>query len=168
MKFVFYSVRSRKNKKEKGYNVRGLRINFERLLFISFIVTFILLIFVQAALMSPSVRTFMSVNNGYEGVPLGPEEYLYKEGQLELETSETENAGELKILINGDEAAAFTSKNISINVKDGDVVEIDGSTVQESVEVGITSKSTNITSDCIGKRIRVKSNVKKLLKVKID
>ena len=74
---------------------------------------------------------------------------------------------DLKLLVNGDEVAAFSQKLINIKVKHGDVISIDGSLAGES-EVEIVSASTNIISNDIGKRIKVNSNVKQLTRIIIE
>ncbi|MCR4435573.1 MAG: hypothetical protein QHH06_02575 [Clostridiales bacterium] len=153
-----------KNGEKSG---RG-KINFERMLYLSFVVTFAVLIVVQSALTSPAVRTFLAVDGDSERVPLGYEEYLYKEGEIVLQLLEQEGDENIKVLVNGDEAAAFSNSYASIAVKDGDVVEIDGSGIKREIEVQVISKSPNIRTDCVGKKVKVNSNVKKLATIRIE
>lgn len=162
MKLIMYKVKQGKKNERRGNG-----ISMERLLFLSFVVTFVLLVIVQAALTSPAVRETLSISDELEGVPLGVEEFLYNEGKLGLELVNEENNQELKVLVNGDEVEVFSSKYIDIAVKDGDVVEIDGSYVQGEIEVRIISKSDNISTDCIAKSVKVNSNIEKLVKVRV-
>ncbi|MCX8132148.1 MAG: hypothetical protein N3I35_18895 [Clostridia bacterium] len=143
------------------------KFSFERFMFFTFIIAFTLLVIVQTALISPSVRTFVNGNDEFEGTPLGVEEYLYEEGEIGLKLLSGSPDGRLKVLINGDEAAVFNNSVISLPVKDGDIVEIDGSGIQDEAEVIIITKSENIDSECANKRVRIKSGVKKLTQVKI-
>lgn len=143
-------------------------MKLERVLFTAFFITFIVMIFVQAAMINPSIRTFITSTNEYEGAPLGVEEYLYSQGELGLKLVNAESNDNLKVLVNGDQVAAFTSRGVSLKVKNGDVVEIDGSNVDVDSVVGIVSKSANITTDCVNKTVNVKLEVKRLVKVKIE
>ena len=163
MKLLMYKVNT--NKKNERAQIK---LGMERVLFFAFIVTFTLMIIIQAALMNPSVRTFLSVSNEFEGTPLGVEEYLYDEGELSLELLGDESNSEIKILINGEETADFSDNNIRLTVRDGDVIEIDGSNVNDSVEVMVVSGSNNISAECINTWVKVKSNVRRLVKVKIE
>lgn len=153
----------------KGKNkARINRVSVERFLFLAFIVTFIILIAAQAALMNPSIRTFLTSDNEFEGTPLGVEEFLYNEGEIGLELLNAEKDPDLKVLVNGDVVDVFDTKDLSISVKEGDVVEIDGTGVSSDAEVSVVSKSNNISSECIGKSVKVQSNVKKIVKIKMN
>jgi hypothetical protein len=167
LKFILYRVNGKK-KKGNHREKKVPKYSIERILFFSFICIFFLLIIVQTALVSPSIKAFVSTGSEFEGVPLGVEEFLYREGDIKLQILSGNGSSDIKALVNGDEVAAFSSKNISLKVKDGDVVEIDGSSVRDETEVGVVFKSENISDDCLGKSVIVKSNIKKLIKVKIQ
>jgi len=162
LKLLVFRYGRKRNKKT------NIKINIERFLFLAFICTFITLVIVQVALMSPSIRTFLNVSNDYEGRPLGLEEFLYKEGEIAIGLVNGDSNPGLKVLINGDEVSQFDEKIINLKVKDGDVIEIDGSAVRGEAETEIVSKSDNIDVDCLGKTVKVQSNIKKLVKVIID
>ncbi len=162
MKILMYRVGNKSSVKRNS-----VRINAERILFLSFIITFLLLVTVQAALLNPSIRTFLVSNEEYDGVPLGVEEFLYKQGEIGMELLSEEANSNVKILVNGDETAAFKSKKLNLRVKDGDVVEIDGSGEKNECIVVIKSKSDNIATECVNRGIRVKSNIRKLVEVKM-
>ena len=100
-------------------------------------------------------------------MPLGEEEFLYKEGSLALELVNCESDNNLKVLVNGEEAAVFYSNQLNLAVKDGDVVEVDGSSASEECEVRIISGSENIATECTGCSVTVNSDIKKLIKVKM-
>lgn len=140
----------------------------ERVLFSLFILTFFIMVIAQTVLVTPSLRTFFSVDDQNEGTPLGLEEFLYKEGELGLELVGMDSNTELKILVNGNEVAVFTEKILYIPVRDGDVVEIDGNALQQQEEVRILSKSDNITTSCVGKSVRLEKGIRKLVKVRVE
>lgn len=163
MKFLFYKVKKRKTQRSEA-----LSMSVERLLFFSFIVTFILMIIVQTALLSPSIRTFLSVDSEYEGTPLALEEYLFEDGGLTLKLINSGKNNLIKVMVNGDPVAAFETSEINLRVKNGDVVEIDGSKSKSAEEVEITSKTDNVISDCLNKKVKVQSNIKTLVRVRVD
>lgn len=146
---------------------RNQSINIERLLFLTCIGVFILMLFVQAALTSPSVRTFINGTSTLEGIPLETEEYLYAEGEIELKLLSNNSNEDLKILLNGEELTAFSQDSIKLTVKNGDVIEIDASNSYENNIVEIASKSENIATDCLGKKLSVNGKIKQLVKLKV-
>lgn len=161
MKLIFCRINNRKK------NIKSNRaIYFERVLYMSFIITFAVLIIAQAVLVNDDVRTTLSISNQYEGSPLGIEEFLYEEGNVVLQLVDEESNTNLKILVNGDEIQSFDTKNIEIKVKNGDVIEIDGSETEIECEVEIVSSSDNIILEYESRRIYIKSDVKRIAKVK--
>lgn len=164
MRFLIYKVKGKGNEKRRS----TFGVNIERVLFLSFIAVFVLLIAVQAALLNPSVRTFLTSDSEYEGAPLALEEYLFEEGELGLSLVNAESSPKLKVLVNGDEVANFSIKKIDIKVRNGDVVEIDGSQLKNPAEVEIFSKSDNVITDCLNKKIKVRSNITNLIKVNVE
>jgi len=162
MKMVYYKVKKQSKKREKKPDS-----SFERLLYISFVITFVVLVIVQAALTNPSVRTYLTLNADFEGTPLQTEEYLYNKGELGLALLRGDVDGSVKVLVNGQEAAAFNGKELTIEVKEGDVIEIDCSMSMNTAEVEVVSYSGNISPECVGKRVEVKSGIKKLVKVQV-
>ncbi|MFZ5989775.1 MAG: hypothetical protein ACOYWZ_21990 [Bacillota bacterium] len=156
-------------KKEKKHvrKEKNPRFGFERVLFFSFVCIFLTLIAVQTAMMNPSVRTFLVDDSGLEGSPLSLEEYLYSEGEISLALCEGDYNEDLKVLVNGDEVAVFSDNVVNLMVKDGDVIEVDGSLAGEA-EVEIISASENIANENIGKIVKVNSDVKELTKITIE
>jgi hypothetical protein len=142
--------------------------NLERFLFLSCIFVFVALIIAQAALLSPAVRTSLSLNSDLEGAPLGTEEILYAEGRLVLQAFDAKKDYNLKVLVNGDEVARFADNKAELTVRNGDVIEIDGSSVHNDVKVAVVYKSDNILTDCLNKAVLVNSNVRRFMKVRIN
>jgi len=140
----------------------------ERALLIAFIAVFAVLIAAQAALTDSSVRIALNADDSLEGRPLGPEEYLYNEGEIVLKLIDGECGGEIKVLLNGTEASSFAEREVSLRVKDGDVIEIDGSLTPHGISVKTVSGSGGVSRDCIGKSITVNSNTKALVKIRFN
>lgn len=162
MKLIFFNYKLNSKKRNKIQ-----KLNIERLLFLSCIIVFVLMLLVQAALTSPSVRTFLNGSSSLEGIPLETEEYMFAEGKLGLKLINCQRNYSLKVLINGEDIQAFDENIVNLKVRNGDVVEIDGSGTSEENEVEIVSKDENIISDCLGKKVSVNGNVKQLIKIKV-
>lgn len=163
MKFVVFRYGGKKGKK------RALKsINFEKLLMLSFASVFGLMVIVQILLATPSVRTMFVEDIEFEGSPVSAEEYLYKEGEVVLELYGRESDQDIKVLLNGDEAADFSNKLVKLSVREGDVIEIDGTDSVYASEIGVSWCSDNITDDCTGRKVNVFSNVKNLLRIKME
>ncbi len=163
MKFVLYKVRSknRSSKFRTGFNT-------ERVLFLSFLIIFCFTILVQAMLATPSMRTYMTEDKEYEGSPIKVEEYLYKEGEITLELQSGDFDQDLKVLKNGDLVAIFSDKRVKLSVKDGDVIEIDGTDSSHASQIAVASCSGNVSKDSVGRTVSVISNVKSLTKIKME
>lgn len=144
------------------------KINIERLLFFLFIISFTVMLLVQAMLLDPSIRASIVVEDELEGTPLGEEELLYNEGFIILQLVGNTSGENIKVLINGEEFGSFIEDKIMLSVIDGDVIEIDGSNIQEEIDVVIESLSENVSEEFLGKRVTVSSNVKKLGKVRVE
>ncbi len=141
---------------------------FENILFSTCILCFVVLILVQVVLVVPSLRNILHISDKSIGMPLNGDEYLYDQGQITLEMIGEEPDPTVRILVNGDNVAQFDSNEMTISVKDGDVVEIDGS--QSLVEhiVKVESVTTNINSHCTNAVANIQSNIKRLVKIQID
>ncbi len=169
MKIFIRRIKSiNKNKWREGKYTENRKLSFERVIFLTFILAFTFLIVVQTILISPVARTFISGKGELEGIPLGREEYLYDEGEIGVKLLNGNTDGKVKILVNGDEAGVFTSSIVTLKVRHGDVVEVDGSDIGDEVEAVIVTRSDNIDNDCANKRVRVKYGVKKLTQIKIQ
>ncbi|RCX19965.1 hypothetical protein DFR58_10234 [Anaerobacterium chartisolvens] len=169
MKIFIRRIKSiNKNRWREGKYTENRKLSFERIIFLTFILAFTFLIVVQTILISPVARTFISGRSEPEGIPLGREEYLYDEGEIGVKLLNGNADGKVKILVNGDEAGVFTGGIVTLKVRDGDVVEVDGSGTGDEVEAVIVTRSGNIDNDCANKRVRVKYGVKKLTQIKIQ
>jgi hypothetical protein len=140
----------------------------ENILFSTCILCFAVLVLVQIVLAVPSFRSMLNLNDKSMGMPLNGDEYLYNQGQMTLKLISEEPDPTLKILVNGDNVAEFENTEMSINVKDGDVVEIDGSQSLIGHIVKVESITTNINDKCKNASANVSNTIKMLVKVQID
>ncbi len=154
--------------KEKDNQKKRIRSNSEKVFVITFFVLFASLILTQILLAAPSTRKLLVKDVEFEGSPIGVVENLYSEGELELELQNIQKDENLNVLINGDEVAAFSSKSMVLKVRDGDVIEIDGTGTNSSAVIKITKSSNNIENNCVGKIFTVESELKNLFRVKVS
>ncbi|NLC67895.1 MAG: hypothetical protein GX754_03725 [Clostridiaceae bacterium] len=165
---VLKKVEQIKEKSRRTIRNKILGINAERMLFISFMTFFILLIMAQIILVIPGLTENMNLNMHTEGTPLKNEEYLFSHGELTLKLLGKGTGKDVKILVNGEEKDAFTNSEKTIKVKYGDVIEIDNTKSSDYVEIEIVSKSNNIMTAYVGQKFRIKKEVKKIMKVRIQ
>lgn len=154
--------RIKRNKRAKSEET------FEHLLYFSFVVIFFVLVISQTILMSPTMHSYLETNNSVEGVPLGPEEYLYDRGKISLALSGREIDENLKVLINGEEAAAFSVNELDLEVKSGDVIEVDARNSELPVNIEVVTASSNMSSVYIGQIFKISSASQKILKVRLN
>jgi len=141
---------------------------FENLLFGICIICFIVLVTIQVVLVIPSAREYLNLTDKSIGVPLSKDEFLYKQGQITLKMTGTEPDPAVQILVNGDTVSMFDNLLMNIDVKDGDVIEIDGSQSSIGHIITVEAISSNISSTCSTSVARVESNFQRLLKVKFN
>jgi hypothetical protein len=154
--------------KEEKIDKKDNSIFFENGLFLTCIVVFFILIAVQIALVIPNVRDNFNLSDRSIGIPLKGDEYLYNQGQVTLKMMGDEPDSMVKILINGDYTAMFENLEMNINVKDGDVIEIDGSKSLLGHVVMVKELTSNIDRECGNAVAKVESNLQTLVKIRIN
>ena len=154
--------------KEANSLIVKKHMDFERIIHTAFFIVFLVLIMLQTAIFFPSINFTVIEKDNLIGVPIGKEEYLYKEGALVLTLLDFESYPALKVLVNGEERAAFLGKTVNINVTDGDVVEMDGSETNANTSFAVTSISPDIDQRYLGKTFIVGREVMKIFKVRLD
>lgn len=162
MKVALFNQRieDRVNKIEKKTGAE----RFEWFMFKAFLTFFIILIAVQAALLNPSLR--LSILDYYiEGEPLKTEAYLFVPCRMELKLINIDKCPNLKVLVNGMEKAEFESNAVLLELKDGDIVELDASSILVLATVQISAVSENIKG-ILGKTIYVADGISPVVKVK--
>jgi len=140
---------------------------FEWLMFKALFVAFIMLIASQAALANLSIRSSVSDNYYIEGEPLCSEAYLFIPCKMELKLINVETCPNLKVLVNGVNTATFNNNRILLELKEGDVVELDGSSVLTLPVVQISAVSENLGS-ILGKTISVADGITFVARMKIS
>ncbi len=146
------------SKKQKVNHVPAEKA--ERVLKWACLFFFVLLIVSQAIMMLPSVRPFYE-KEALDGVSLGSEAYLYEPCKIELKLIDKEDCPELKVLVNGEEAGAFLSDTLLLELKEGDVVELDASELLIKAEVQVTAVSSNLSA-LLGKSFEVSGGIIKV------
>lgn len=142
--------------------------SLEKMLFRTCIVFFVALVSVQIILTVPSVRTKLNITDKSIGIPLGSDEYLYGRGMITLTMMSEEPDPTVKILVNGEEIAMFENIKMSVNVNDGDVIEIDGSSSPSGHIIKVENVSSNINKKCLNANANVQFEIKKLVRVQFN
>jgi hypothetical protein len=154
-------------KRDKDVNKNKGTI-FENLLFSTCIVCFIILVLIQIVFVIPSARDNLNLSDKSIGVPLSEDDYLYNQGQITLKMLGSDPDPMVGILVNGDVVAMFENLTMNIDVKDGDVIEIDGSQSLIGHIISVESVSASVNSKCSAAVARVETNIQKLLKVQVN
>lgn len=157
---IFRFKENKETNKDKG-------TIFENLLFGTCIVCFVILIIIQIVLVIPATRDHLNLSDKSIGVPLRKDDYLYDQGQITLKMIGSDPDPTVRILVNGDAIAMFEKLMMSITVKDGDVIEIDGSQSLLGHIIRVEAISANINSKCSTAVARVESNMQRLVKVQL-
>lgn len=131
---------------------------FEWFMFKAFLICFFALIAAQTVLLNPSVRSSALEHYYIEGEPLKEEAYLFVPCKMELHLINTDSCADLKVLVNGEEKAAFEGDTVLLELKNGDVVELDASSVLVLATVQVSAVSENIKS-ILGKTITVSDGI---------
>lgn len=132
----------------------------ERLLKGAFLAFFILLVISQAVLTDPSIRSYLN-REEIDGVSMGSEAYLFEPCKMELKLNSSDYCPELRVMVNGEEAGAFSESTILLELKAGDVVELDASRLLLTAEVRITAVSSNI-ADLLGRSFEAADGIVKI------
>lgn len=130
---------------------------FDRLLIGFCFAVFFILIAVQAAMIHPGIRSVFFYEQ-IEGSPLLSEVFLYVPCKMELSLVNMGQCPDLKVLVNGEEEDFFMEKTVLLDLKDGDVVQLDGCNVPVQAQVQISAVSQNITG-LLGKSVVVRDGI---------
>lgn len=129
----------RLKREKKAWKCDGI----EKILRNIFIVVFVTFIAVQAVLTNDGTRDLL-VRDALDGVPLGDEAFLFETCRMELKLDGMAGRPELKVLVNGAEAGNFSNGAVLLELKEGDVVELDASGLLVHTEVQISAVSRNL------------------------
>ena len=130
----------KRRKKEKKVLICD---GIEKVLRNIFIVVLVLFIAAQAVLTDDGMRELL-VRDALDGEPLGNETFLFETCKMELKLDGMSEIPELKVLVNGTEAGDFRNGSVLLELKEGDVVELDASGLLVHTEVKISAVSRNL------------------------
>lgn len=125
------------------------------------------LIVTQALLMNDSIKTFISRTDKLEGRSITESQLFLKRGEIQISI---ENYSTLKPLIfyqNGKRVPSPNGRTIKLSVKDGDIIEASGGSINDTAILKVTSVTNNITVPQPGKLIYVNDNLAIIDRVKI-
>lgn len=104
-----------------------------------------------------------------EGRPIRPVEFFYSEGFVILKIESNPFVGKsIKILVNGDEVCDMRNLENKILLKNCDVLEIDGTLINEEVTIRITKKSDNMQNSCVNKLLKIQGNLIKVFTAMVE
>lgn len=138
---------------------------FERFLLKAVISALIILVAVQAAFLSPVLKTFVSHDDKLKGEELKEEAYFFIPCKMELKLLNLENCPDLEVLVNGEKHTAFDNNSVLLDLKDGDVVELDAGSVLVEANVQVSAVSSNI-SGYLGKTMSVSDGINQVALVR--
>jgi len=147
--------------KESGIGkekIKSFFDRFDRLLINAFFAAFVILVVVQAFNLWFRVSMPDPGSSFYEGEPLTQEVYLYTPCKMELKLTNIDSCPELKVLVNGEEYARFYDKTVLLELKEGDVVELDASEILVIAEVQVSGVSEN-RKEHLGKNFVVSDGI---------
>lgn len=141
---------------------------FEKLLYGLTILSLVLLFFFQSIQFVPAFNKMIIKQQSREGTPIAKEEFLYKKGEITLCLADLKSSPQLKVLVNGEEKGFFSNNELTLELVDGDIVEVDASEVSENIKIYISKASTVISEEYSRKSFFIGNSVQKLFKFEIS
>lgn len=159
---------ARESEKEKRIN-KLQKIGVKRfdylLIGIGFTVL-VIMITVQAAMVHPDFRATYFYEQ-IEGDPLSAEVFLFIPCKMELTLTNMSQCLDMKVLVNGEEKESFKEKVLLLELKDGDVVQLDGTNVPVLAQVQISAVSQNIQG-LLGKTVTVTDGITTVANISVE
>jgi hypothetical protein len=118
---------------------------------------FFLLIAVQAAMMHPDIKSAFFYEQ-IEGSPLSAEVCFFNSCKIELMLTNLSKCPDMKVLVNGEQKDSFECRTVSLDLKDGDVVQLDGCNVPVLAQVQISAVSRK-NENLLGKKVVVSKGI---------
>jgi hypothetical protein len=125
----------------------------------------VLLVAVQAAMLDPAVKSAISGEKELEGEVLQEEAYFYTPCKMEMKLLNIDSCPDLEVLVNGEKRAAFDENSVLLELKKGDVVELDASYVLVEADVQVSAVSSNIAG-LLGRTMKVTDGINTVALVK--
>ena len=149
----------------KILKLEGVKI--EKLFLVIFIICFLALLIAQALMTNLNIRSILTQEEKVEGVFLGKSDQLFSKGIMTLDLVNCENADNVWVLVNGERTESFYKKQISISVRDSDLVEIDGTESDEPVKLKVDSCSKNVRLTIDNSVLEINKNIAVLARTKV-
>lgn len=132
----------------------------ERLIIKGVLFAFVLLIAGQLALLDPALRERFSYTSRLEGqAETAMARMSARQGNITLSLLQYDRLPQAKVRVNGREVASFTTTNVTVKVKKGDLLEIDGTKLPRTVSFQVISASADVLSPPVGKRFVAGGNI---------
>lgn len=145
-----------------------ITLKLERLILKAVISGIILLIIFQAIMLNDTARVFLNYTTRLEGDSLQETGLLSAKGKIIVKLENQELCSDALLLVNGEPAARFDKREIEVQVKNNDLIEIDTSRVKNQIiyftVVGI---SDNVLEPSIGTRIKAKNKIEVISRIKL-
>ncbi|MDP2857959.1 MAG: hypothetical protein Q8P50_08285 [Bacillota bacterium] len=130
----------------------------------------------QALLLNPSIRRMVSLVDRLEGEPLAVARRIDPEPKpplprlagtftIQLENSTGRTA---VLLLNGEEVATFEKGIVTVEVRSGDLVEVDGGLFAREMRFRVTQASKGMVAPFSGQLLTTKGTIEILARVKIQ
>lgn len=170
MKISLLAEANEARKSEEEKKINKLQKNgakrFEYLLIGIGFTVLIIMITVQAAMVHPDFRAAYFYEQ-MEGDPLSTEVFLFVPCKMELTLTNMSQCLDMKVLVNGEEKDYFKEKLLLLELKDGDVVQLDGTDVPVLAQVQISAVSQNIQG-LLGKTVIVTDGITTIANISVE
>jgi|GEM_PF-1600899 len=117
-------------------------ISFDNLIAFFVMAGFLTVIITQVLMLNDNIRVFLNSTEKIEGININT--YLSKDGTLKLELVNMEKAPNAYVLINGDPKYSFKNKSVDISIKQGELIEIDGTKYKQTLYIKVADSSDNV------------------------
>ncbi|WP_434579114.1 hypothetical protein [Thermoanaerobacterium thermosaccharolyticum] len=117
-------------------------ISFDNLIAFFVMAGFLTVIITQVLMLNDNIRVFLNSTEKIEGININT--YLSKDGTLKLELVNMEKAPSAYVLINGDPKYSFKNKSVDISIKQGELIEIDGTKYKQTLYIKVADSSDNV------------------------
>ncbi len=156
----------RKRPKLKILSLEGPKV--ERLLITCFLVCLVILVTAQILMINPDIRVFLTGEEKVEGVFLDKTDVLYDKGVVVIELVNHESMNNLWVMVNGTRTVSFNGgRQVSIQVRDADLIEIDGTEVKAPVKVRVSSSSSDVDLLIDNSDLEVNGNIGVLARARL-
>lgn len=123
-------------------SARVYYLSFDNMIAFFVILGFLTMVVTQVLMLNDNIRVFLNSTEKIEGININT--YLSNDGTLELELINLDKAPKAFILINGDPKYSFKEKKLKINIKQGDLIEMDGTNYNQALYVKVIDSSDNV------------------------